>query len=322
MIHPVRACGVVWTVAREEVWLLGPERERREERLSHGRAEFSDEEMAATDEPDPELLEATASALERSRSILPVSGTAAVARIAISARRATNGAVAIDSALVFSIGALSVVSTIDSAASDFRLLAGIAGRAPSLELDYREAPLVWRGGSGAVLMHEAAGHPAEHHRGAVAWPEWLTVHDEPASEFDDLGRATRAADLLAGEAPLTARRASFADVALQRLSNVIVRQRRAPFDLPRRRIEVLLVGSGAYDPLSDSVHLTIAAADLVDGRSVQRLPPFTIAEPRPSIAFAMRGAAGEPERYPGVVCSSEGQEIVVGSHAPLLLTEF
>ena len=44
-------------------------------------------------------------------------------------------------------------------------------------------------------------------------------------------------------------------------------------------------------------------------------------ESRANIARAFIGASGEPLRYPGVICSREGQELVVGSSAPLLLME-
>jgi hypothetical protein len=41
---------------------------------------------------------------------------------------------------------------------------------------------------------------------------------------------------------------------------------------------------------------------------------------RQAIARALIGAEGHPQRYPGVICSREGQELFVASHAPVLLT--
>src|ERR1043165_2477137 len=49
-------------------------------------------------------------------------------------------------------------------------------------------------------------------------------------------------------------------------------------------------------------------------------PGFTVRATRAKFAAALPGARGEPLRYPGVVCSREGQELVVGSFAPLLVT--
>ncbi|MDQ3281754.1 MAG: hypothetical protein M3Q69_10105, partial [Acidobacteriota bacterium] len=157
--------------------------------------------------------------------------------------------------------------------------------------------LLWRNGSGAVLLHEAVGHPAEHAQPPIELPQWLEV-----------------------ENPLTMRRASHRDVPLLRMNNLIARQRNAPFDLPKERIEVLLVDGGFYDPLTETVTIRIAAADLVEGDRVQRIAPFTIRDTRANIIQSLTGASGEPLRYPGVICSREGQELVVGSHAPLLLT--
>jgi hypothetical protein len=103
---------------------------------------------------------------------------------------------------------------------------------------------------------------------------------------------------------------------------LVARQSGAPFTLPSPRMEVLLVGGGAYEPLTGEVTLHIAAADVVEDGSVRRLPPFEILETRDSVARALTGAAGEPVRYPGVVCSTEGQELVVGSSAPIMITAF
>jgi predicted Zn-dependent protease len=252
-----------------------------------------------------------------------------VARLLITARRAGDRVAATESVVIFSRGERSVVSSPAHAARDLSLL-GDGERAASpadpgedtRTPDYRALPLVWRNGSAAVLMHEAAGHAAEHRAEPIEWPAWLSVRDEPASPHDDTGGETRVVDLLRGEMPSSARCASFSAVPLRRMSNVVVRQDDAPFTLPHERIEIELVGGGSYDPLSDSVRLVIVRASHVSGETKSSLAPFVIEESRSSVAFALRGAAGEPERYPGVVCSSEGQELTVGSHAPIIVTEF
>ncbi|HVG25482.1 MAG TPA: hypothetical protein VND45_15100, partial [Thermoanaerobaculia bacterium] len=85
----------------------------------------------------------------------------------------------------------------------------------------------------------------------------------------------------------------------------------APFELPPEHIEVRMVDGGAYDPLTGTITVRVSASSI---------GPFTLVEPRTSIVFL--GARGETQRYPGVICSREGQELVVGSYAPALLTAF
>jgi len=146
-------------------------------------------------------------------------------------------------------------------------------------------PLIWRNGSAAVLLHEAIGHPRELGIPEIEWPDWLRV-----------------------DCPIELRRASFSDVPLRRMTRVVVSQVDAPFDLPNERIDVHLVRGGAYDPLTDVVTIDVA------------VPQLTIRATRAEISAALLGAQGEPLRYPGVVCSREGQELAVGSYAPLILT--
>ena len=320
MIEPVRARGVFSMVTREEVWTLGSERDLRDERLSHGRAEFRGEEIVAADDLDEELLAFVQRVAEQSRHSLPSIRDDVVARVIVSARRAGDLAVATESVWIFTRGTRSIVSSPAHAANDLALLAH--DEPAAMAVDYRTLPLVWRHGSAAVLMHEAAGHAAEHRAAPIDWPSWLLVRDEPGATYDDTGHSTRVVDLLLGEAPSSARCASFSGVPLRRMSNVVVRHAGAPFALPEERIEIELVGGGSYDPLSDSVRLAVARAALLTGETRTSVKPFVIEESRSSVAFALRGASGEPERYPGVVCSSEGEEIVVGSHAPVLVTEF
>jgi hypothetical protein len=59
---------------------------------------------------------------------------------------------------------------------------------------------------------------------------------------------------------------------------------------------------------------------LVVEKKTQRIPPFALRASRREVAQALIGATGDPIRYPGVICSREGQEIYVGSRAPVMLT--
>lgn len=145
--------------------------------------------------------------------------------------------------------------------------------------------ILWKNGTAAVLLHEAFGHPAEHGHPPIDWPAWLHV---------DLG--------------LRKRRATFRDVPLTRMSHVRVTQTNAPFEVPDDAIEVQLVAGGHYEPLTETVTLQIA------------VPRFEYRATRQEIARSILGAAGDPIRYPGVICSREGQELVVPSFAPLMVT--
>jgi hypothetical protein len=133
----------------------------------------------------------------------------------------------------------------------------------------------------------------------VDWPSWLTV-----------------------DVPLALRRESFRDVPLRRMTTLVAQQDGAPFVLPGTYIEVALVAGGNYEPLDDTISLAIAAATLVDGGTSTPLMPFELRATRADVARAVAGATGEPLRYPGVVCSSEGQELIVGSYAPTMVTTF
>jgi hypothetical protein len=93
--------------------------------------------------------------------------------------------------------------------------------------------------------------------------------------------------------------------------HLVARQNGAPFALPDERIDVHLVAGGAYDPLTDIVTINVAASSA---------GAFTIKRTRTEIAASLAGATGEPIRYPGVICSREGQELFVASHAPVMIT--
>jgi hypothetical protein len=185
-------------------------------------------------------------------------------------------------------------------------------------------PLLWSDGSGGVLMHEAVGHPAGM-AAAVEWPRWLQVHDEPSSGVyeareDGMGDPPRR-DLLRGESPASLRRASFRDLPLFRMSNLVVSHRNAPFTLPSRYVVITLVGGGSWDSLRDEITVRVVRGDLIDGAHRKPLAPFTFRSSRAAIAGSLRGARGAHVRYPGVICSEEGQRLPVGTFSPDLLME-
>ena len=299
-------------VTRDEIWSLGAEPELVEQRLIHGQAETVGTRITATDAADHDLLATSENLVRRAREPLRAMSEGRV-RLIVSVQR-LDDVTRSEAWLNVTVGSVSIISAPDDALADYERLLEIASIRPELPVSYRGIPIVWRNGSAAVLMHEAAGHAAEHHHAPIRWPGWLSVRDEPPSGTP--------VDLLAGEAPRTPRRASFADVPLQRMSNIVVRQQNVTIEGSGRRIEVQLVSGGQYEPLTETVTIRVAAADLIDGDRAVRVQPFEIVETRHDIAAAIRGAEGEPVRYPGVVCSREGQEIVVGSRAPAMLTVF
>ena len=273
---------------RDELWLRG---RLVESRLSHGEAIQDESGIIAADVRDDALVAICEREMERMHEAMPRD-----ARVRLVATASSD-----ETASTMTIGrrGLSVVTSPEHAREDDELLRAVAEAKPSGEpIDYHGIPIVWRNGSAAVLLHEAIGHATEHDHAPIAWPSWLEV-----------------------DVPLRMRRATFRDVPLLRMTMLKARNAgvppagRAP---SRRPIEVLLVAGGTYEPLTEIVTLRIAAADYA-GR---RLPPFEIREPREAVARALLGAEGEPLRYPGVVCSREGQELVVGSFAPVMLTCF
>lgn len=271
----------------DELWVHGRLVERR---LAHGQA-FEDERgLRAVDVGDPKLIAACEAAMEELRACVVPD-----ARVRLVAEATGEG---LTKTIVVTLNGLSVVTTPEHLDDDVALLRSVSS-SPVVDTPSRSIPLLWKHGSAAVLLHEAIGHPLEHGQASIELPSWLTV-----------------------DVPLQSRRASFKDVPLLRMMEVVARQANAPFALPERRIEIVLVDGGAYDPLTELVTVRIAAAVLIDGDDARALAPFTIEEPRAHIAEAIIGASGEPLRYPGVICSREGQELVVDSHAPLMITEF
>ena len=297
-------------VTRDDLWLL----ERHalsESRLVYGVAEETNGAIEARDDCDREILAMCDAERDRVRAALDPLRQGR-ARVVVSATR-ENGAVKLSSTISINVLDLSVATTPQHLAADYELLVELASVRMESTAAAHDVPIAWRNGSAAVLLHEAAGHAAERAHAPIRWPEWLTATDE-----SDTGSA----DLLAGEMPRALRRESFANVPLHRMTNVVVGSRGADVELPLQRVDVLLIAAGSYEPLTETFTLSIAAADVVDGHRSRRLAPFVIAMPRAAIARALRGASGPTRRYPGVICSREGQDVFVSSYAPDVVTEF
>lgn len=287
------------SATRDELWIGG---RRIESRLQYGVARQRDDIIEARDERDDELVRACEEEMERLRACVVRD-----ARVRLVATAQREGDVVERSAtMTVAIGELSIVTSPEHFENDLPRLecGGGSHRVPSGGSAAALQTFVWHNGSAAVLLHEAIGHAAEHGHAPLAWPSWLTVHDEDA-------------DLLQGP-PKRMRRESFRDVPLPRMTNLIARQQGAPFELPDDAIDIHLVSGGAYDPLTEVVTLDVSLA-FANGH---RVAPFTIRRTRAEVARALIGASGEAIRYPGVVCSSEGQELFVGSHAPVMITSF
>jgi hypothetical protein len=268
--------------SRDELWLRGA---LIESRLMHGQARQHGQTIDATDARDERLVRACDDAIDSARATIAALGDA---RVRVVARATREGDVeSNETTMTVSIDGVSVVTTPADAIADYELLHALAGSKPAMMLD--SLPMVWRNGSAAVLLHEAIGHAREHDAAPLPWPEWLSV-----------------------DAPLVTRRETFRDAPLPRMKHLIARQTNAPFAIPDRRIEVQLIAGGAYDPVTDLVIINVA---------VSTAGPFTIRHTRAQIAASLSGAGGEPIRYPGVICSREGQELYVASHAPVMITD-
>ena len=253
-----------------------------ESRLSHGEAREDEEGILATDARDDALVANAERELERLREVMPEGFTLRL--VAESRTDGTSGTITVRQ------GALSIVTTPEHIEEDLALLRGAASRSAGVQPAAPPAssrPFLWQNGSAAVLLHELLGHPLEHGVEPLALPAWLHA-----------------------EIPLTMRRSTFRDIPLLRMQHVRVSQTNAPFEVAPDVVEIALIDGGTYDPLTDAVMLRVASSSI---------GAFTIHEPRRRFVFT--GARGEPVRYPGVVCSREGQELVVGSFAPPILTE-
>jgi hypothetical protein len=284
-------------VSREEIWSDGSLVERR---VSWGTSRWDGSAFAGQDSLDPSLAATCESAFETLQELPRRTD----ARVRLFAEASTDGVAAY---AVVSMGGLSVVTNAADALADLDLLSRLAAEEPA-GAPPRDLPIVWRNGSAALLLHEAAGHPAEYGRDPARWPDWLRLSD-------------RGADLLRGAFPPCWRRATFRDVPLRRMSDLRVEESAAPFELPATRLEVLLVDGGSYEPLDEMVSIRVAAARLVEGSGSHPVTPFELRCSRHDIAGSLRGAGGPVRRYPGVICSREGQELFVGSSAPDLIME-
>ena len=281
----------------DELWLRGA---LVESRLMHGVATQRGDAIEASDARDEELIRACELAMDEAREMVAALRDARV-RIVV---RATNEAEA-ETTMTIGVGGVSVVTTPANALADFELLHRVRNGSAPLR-----GAIVWRNGSAAVLLHEAFGHASEHDAPPVAWPSWLSI-----------------------DAPLVSRRETFRDVPLMRMSHLIARQTNAPFVLPDERIDVELVAGGAYDPITDMVTIDVAVQLVAGGAydpltdvvtidvAVSSAGPFTIRRSRAEIAASIAGASGETIRYPGVICSREGQELYVASHAPVMIAD-
>lgn len=262
---------------RDETWIGGV---LVDSCLSCGKAQQRGNEIIATDRlRDPALRDACEQESARVRAIVREIRDARVRTVI----RATSDE-PLTSTIVITIGDLSIVTSPHFALEDLERLRTVPmeDSRPALS---DHVPIVWNNGTGAVLMHEAIGHAAEHNHPPVDLPQWLDVQIHFAQ-----------------------RRETFRDIPLQRMSDVTVTQHRAPFRLPQRRVDIHYIASASYEPLTQTI--TIEAA----------LPRFTFRATRQQIAKSIVGAIGEPIRYPGVICSREGQELFVSSYAPVMVT--
>lgn len=294
---------------RDELWIGGT---RIESRLEHGEARLDGDEIVARDVRRDDLVRICERELEAARGILDFTAGARV-RIVIRVEEESGRPVrppCVERTLTVTLDGVSIVTDPDHARDDIARLRAAIARPIELATPPR-APILWRGGSAAIVFHEAVGHAAERGAPPLEWPPWLRVADAAPEG---------SADLMAGEKPRAMRRESFRDVPLPRMTSLVVSQSGAPFELPDERIEVHYVAGGRFDPSGGAVTVRVAVAESVTPAGVRRIAPFELQTTRDAVAGGTLGATGDPLRYPGVVCSSEGQELVVGSHAPLMLT--
>lgn len=291
-------------VSRDGLWRDGG---MLEERLAHGIAEQRGHIIKAGDARDAELARVCDQRFDE--IVRAVNGIGARMRGVAFARRvqSANGEDIFSSAV---ITVSPVVTTPEHLAEDIQLArASASARVPP------NLPILWANGSASVLLHEAIGHAAEEGAPPLAWPAWLRVRDEPRFRLDDAGNVARSSDLLR-ERPSSLRRATFKDVAIPRMTRVVV-EGEQPFELPADYIEVQLTAGGRYDPLTDRVSISVAQA--VDSRG-ETLGPFVIRTTRDRVRASLIGMRGASIRYPGVICSSDGQKLVVECAAPVILT--
>lgn len=273
---------------RDEVWSHGVRIERR---LAYGMSVRDSDSITARDTADPALVAYVTNHMPALRACIRELGDAR-ARLVLEAMR-EDGLQLESATITVAIDGVSIVTTSESIAEDVANLRALLALPVGGALPSGERELVWMNGSASVLLHEAIGHASEHGHTDIAWPGWLRV-----------------------DVPLRFRRATFRDVPLLRMTTLIASQQNAPCPSLSDPVEIHLLAGGAYEPLTELVTLHIAVATYRGAR----LAPFTIAKTRREVASSLVGASGEPLRYPGVICSREGQELVVGSHAPVVVT--
>ena len=309
-IDPLRSAGS--ESGRDEFWIAAIDQTWSRNhclasRQSWGTARWQGSRLIASDRRDDEMVARCREVASSVAGLLR--NTSALSRIVCRVTR-ERGAIEIQTTVVLTRNTLSVVTTPEYWAHDDRLLQQLAASEPKIPAPV-DWPLLWCHGSAAVLLHEAAGHAAEHGAARELWPRWLRAEDRSEAG---------SADLLASQIPCAWRRESFGDVPLPRMTSVVVEQSGAPFELPEERLEVLLVAGGAYDPVTDEVTIHVAAARAVRHGQSTAVRPFVLRASRGRVAAALRGAVGLPERYPGVICSREGQELYVSSVSPRVLS--
>ena len=294
-------------VTRDALWRDG---DLIEERLSSGIAEQHGNRIVATDARDESLARVCDDRFEELRRVVPKRGRV---RGVAFARRVND-----DEFAAATLTLNAIVTTPEHIAADLEGERASRPQSPGVSPGDLTIPFLWQNGSASVLLHEAVGHAAEEGAPTLQWPEWLAVRDEPPFRLDDAGNVARVSNLLR-EPPSSLRRATFKDVPIPRMTRVIV-DANQPFEIPESYIEVHLASGGRYDPLTDEVTVTIARATKVQGGRRDALHPFVIRSSRERISASLLGAAGPAARYPGVVCSTDGQRLVVDCFAPAMLT--
>lgn len=316
----------------DEVWTFGVTAELRESRVEQGyaKARWRDKSMhiEASDRLPSEmalrLRQARGDDHQHLRQVIETSlrGQQATARIISKTRLVENDDLndieKSTTATIHFPDGISITVTPDDAANQLDRLHKLRSSRPVAPSPPRPVALVWRGGSGAVLLHEAIGHPAERETFG-RWPSWLEVIDSSSSGIDDTGMRAEVRHLTAGQPPAAFRRQDFRSIPLRRLSNLIVRSSALATALPDPRIEVWVVGSGGYDPVAETIRLHVSLARLVAGDRSTPAAPFMFEARREEISARLEGAAGTMARYPGVICFDDGQYLPVGSFAPDLI---
>ncbi|MHB0972372.1 MAG: hypothetical protein ACYC7A_13350 [Thermoanaerobaculia bacterium] len=325
---------------RDETWHVGSAPRLVESRAEAGYAKTSVRngafEIEATDDftgldapadTADSLRDRAGAAISRARGVIEARRERdAVARlvarsrwIRIGERIVADELVTATLSLPYGAEEAAIAASPSEIAKHWKWLVAAVADIPRRACAWERTPLLWKNGTGAVLLHEAAGHPAERHAAPVEWPAWLRALDGTGGGYDDCGLEIAERDLLRG-VPSALRRATFRDVPTLRMSELSVVAADAPFVEADESIEILLVDHGTFDPLADRVALRVVIADFVRGGNRERLEPFTYRASRAAVAASLAGAQGEAVAFPGVICSDEGQRLPVASKSPDLLT--